>query len=172
MRFVLALVLASAPAVAEPGQYLCIAELSGGLDFNRTTHAWEGRGFRTDAKYILRPLREKELDQPIAAKGKWTLGFFKFGDNGLPLAYCKESDDPSLSWQCTRFIIEVQIDKRSLRFQALYRGGYIDQGNAEQLRRSDPERYRRDYEIYLSQGADLIGNPDSAAIEIGKCSPL
>jgi hypothetical protein len=105
---------------------------------------------------------------------KWTLGFFEFGGKA-PLAYCKEDANANGSyWSCKRYIIDLYIDKQSLRFQVIQNGGYFEQGRAEQERQSDPEGYQqRQREIYEQYKLpDPIDEPDTPSIQIGKCSLL
>jgi hypothetical protein len=58
------------------------------------------------------------------------------------------------------------IDIKFRRFEMVYRGGYIDQGLMEQLRRERPDEDRRQLSLGYPTG------PKDLTIEIGKCNPF
>jgi hypothetical protein len=164
---------------AEPNQYLCVVEATGGLHYDSQTNVWLPQAFRPGKKYVLRRLTNDDRDK---TKGKWwsTLeyhpeanwAFFEFGkDDPMPLVTCFEDDPKAIlasHFNCRRSVFDGSFDKDSRRFEMVGHGGYISQGFWEQHRRENPQQY----EGALSHGR--VGDPtkpDDLFIEIGRCSP-
>jgi hypothetical protein len=173
----LAALLATAnPALAEPTQYVCIAEHSGGLHFDRQTGTWHAQVF-VPGKYILRRVTDRDRDR---TQGKWwssfehhpdaNWAFFDFGkDDPIPLTVCVEGKDDwsSRNLKCTPvvFVHDAHFDKETRRFEVIVSGAYVSQGYWEQLRREDPEEFKQ-----LPYKHDP-SSPDDLFIQIGMCSP-
>jgi hypothetical protein len=82
----LLLVATAIAARADPSQYLCTAERSTELHYDRQARAWAPWAFVTDDKFILRRLNDDDRNNWAKhSDAQW--GFFKSGE-ALPTALC------------------------------------------------------------------------------------
>jgi hypothetical protein len=173
--------LAITTASAAPNQYLCIAGSVSGLRFDARTQSWKPQGFTTDErKYILRRITTDDLKKhgPLfdgltavnLSRVDWA--FFSFGEDARLLARCVEgliNDGVWLPWSChpAAWVPVSDVSTDSVRYEMVYRGGYIEQGYQERIRR-DPERLKREPPGLVHDPS----TPDDLVIEIGTCSPF
>jgi hypothetical protein len=166
-------------ASAEPNQMLCSGEEAAGLSYDRTVGKWRPAAFRTE-KYLLRRLNPDDRDKQSRwaiiyehfPKANWA--FFTFGeDKPIPLVICTEDTGEhggpqTFRCQPTSEFYDGAFDKETRRFELIKRGSYINQGFNAQLKRSDPEIYKKGRADRWAGDPD---NPDDLFVEIGKCTP-
>jgi hypothetical protein len=158
------LVATTVAAQADPSQYLCIAEQSAGLHYDKQTKVWGPQAFAAQSKYILRRLNDNDRENwPSLLKehpnADW--GFFSFGVNEL-MALCGSEFGLHCFWG------DVLFEQDSLRFSRADYGAYLRQGSLETLRKKDPDEYNSRVNKYKMDP----DQPDDLFIEIGKRSPL
>jgi len=68
--------------------YLCITDASGGVNFNERTGKYEGKGFKSGRKYVLKKLKNSTFDGIEFGTWSWN----KFGEKNekLNLFGCKD----------------------------------------------------------------------------------
>src|SRR5215831_7626324 len=125
----MALITTTAGA-AEPNQYLCLVESSGGLHYDAQVQSWRQQAFGTDRKYILRRIndtdRKGEYSIVFEQRPKANWAFFKFGES-FPTATCHDGVPEFLAsrFACEANIHDAAFDKDSLRFEMVSHGAYI-----------------------------------------------
>lgn len=109
-----ALALASgAPALAE--QYICVSEVSSGVLYDVKINKWRAASFKAGDRYV--------LSQDEAQS--WILK--KLGDED-PSSTCKDGfSDSGWLQGCEDQVHDFTFNKNSLRFQLIYKGGYVKQ---------------------------------------------
>jgi len=102
------------PNLAVAESYLCIAEASGGVEYNKSQKKFQGTGFNTDAKYILKK-----------DGVKWI--FSRFGKEPTELEECKEySLENEVYWISCKIIAgRFHMNLKPLRFYRTYTAGYL-----------------------------------------------
>ena len=84
------LVVTTVVAQADPSQYLCIAEQSAGLRYDKQTKAWAPQVFVTHKKYIFRQLNDddrKSWRALLKDRPGVDWAFFEFGET-IPISLC------------------------------------------------------------------------------------
>lgn len=169
------LLTVTAPLLASTSQsvaadrinYLCIADETAGLHYDRSTKEWGPKIFRPGGKYVFRYLTPDDRDDK---KSKWAAllrhrekanrALFEFGKkDAIPEATC---EDGEYSLECTGVVAEFKFDDRSLRFEIVRSGSYVGQAIEDRLRRERPE-------LKTPGNPD---EPDDLIFEIGKCNAL
>ncbi len=118
----LILILFAAPCFAE--SYLCIADGAAGFDAHQI---WKPKTFRTDSKYLIKPIDEEILsDWPIVAKNAKDDKYWiaEFG-NDFPIAFCPHSN--SNWYECRGLGQTLWFDSKALKFTALHPGGWMNE---------------------------------------------
>jgi hypothetical protein len=139
----LIIVLLPMSVSAEP--YLCLAEVAGGVSYDRQQKQWKGTSFKTDGKYIIK----KSTYKP----DEYKLEIRVFGESedpgSKPNFLCKEAPDHWLKCKGADATQFFEMSITNLKFQIVSGSGYL---------------------IVKSKVEDLYaGTP---YIEIGKCSSL
>jgi hypothetical protein len=106
--------------------YLCIAEASGGVGWNKTEGKWEGSGFPTGEKYIFRRAKPEDGITWEPRVGVW--GLFELGHKN-PLAYCYNEFPENQYQTCDDHLWILEISLETLRFKLYYPGNYTDPKN-------------------------------------------
>ena len=96
---ILLLVVTTGAAQAEPSEYLCLAERSAALHFDRQARAWAPEAaFVSDDRFVLRRLNNDER-KTWHSDAQW--GFFKVGEV-VPTALCT-FDLNNCAWGAVEF---------------------------------------------------------------------
>ena len=103
--------------------YLCIAEASGGVGYNKTLGKWQGSAFPTEDKYIFRRAKPGDEITFRPMPGVW--GLFEFGKTN-PIVYCYKEFPENQYQYCEEFLFKLEISLKTLRFQLYCPGNYID----------------------------------------------
>jgi hypothetical protein len=115
--------------------YLCVSDKATGFKRDERTNAWETTRFKVEG--------EKFLLTKKAGAWSWS----EFGLNQT-VAQCSAMNDYGYL-NCSSSLGEVSFNSRNLRFEVMFRGGYVSE-----------------------RVTTLPGPPDTPAITIGTCSKL
>jgi len=183
LTFVFILFAPVTSALAEPNQMLCSVESGVGLHYDAAGGAWQPRRFG-GGKYVLRKINPGDRNKPakwatifqFQPKANWA--FFEAGEvEPMPLAFCthdpSESGGPPTPFECTpnkwgTAWYDAAFDPKTLRFEIVFHGSYINQGFNARLKQSDPDTYLKGRAEGWVADPD---KPDDLVLEIGKCSP-
>lgn len=150
MGFVACFLLAQ-PTMAGPAEaYICVAEMSAGLQFDRSQSAWRSNVFDTTHKVVVKRATPAE-----AAVG-WRWAVWTLGERTLPTYVCKQDFDARGFLYCEGFG-QFKFNNKNLRFISSYMIGFVDDGLAEEK---------------SSAGAPRAEGGDTPLVRGGKCSPL
>ena len=128
----------SAQEAVKPDSYLCIPDMATGFKF--ANGKWQQANFTVaNRKYLLRHAKESDASWVKEREWAWT----EFGET-VAWAGCDKPDFDYM--KCGGVMQEIQINVRTLRYQAYWLGTYLA-GSEDQM-------------------------SDTPSIEIGKCSPL
>ncbi len=152
LRQVSFLFLLSMNLVSELGhaadRYLCVAENSAGIAFDKTSERWTATVFKADQKVIVAKATD---DEKKKAKGAtWTV---KPIGSDLPESICENDFNDAGYLYCTGFV-DFKLNRKNLRYLSIYTIGYITdvQGETNSL--------------FGKEGSN------TPAITAGKCSPI
>ena len=93
------LVATSTVAQADPSQYLCLAERSAALHYDKQAKTWAAQAFVPNDKFVLRRLSDDERKN-WRSNAKW--GFFGLGET-WPTALCGTEFDLTCLWGAVEF---------------------------------------------------------------------
>lgn len=97
-----------------PEAYVCLSELATGFIRNEKTASWDIAKFRV----------EKERFLVTNKGGRWSWNEFGKED---PFGDCSPPNDAGYMF-CNALLTTVVFNKKNLRFQNYYQGGYISEG--------------------------------------------
>jgi hypothetical protein len=122
--------------------YLCVAEGVAGVVFNKEAKRWSAGTFSPkDIKHVFRRAKPGER---FGSNVEFKWGLYGFGKNS-PSVICRDDFDAEGHIFC-RGLTEVQVNRKNLRYQAVYAIGYVFPYDEEES--------------------------DTPHIEFGTCSPL
>lgn len=150
IRLAASFLLLQSAFAAPADAYLCVAEMSAGLQFESTQNAWRSSVFNTSAKFIV-----KRATQTEAAVG-WSWAVWSLGNKTLPEYVCKQDFDGGGFLYCEGFG-QFKFNNKNLRFVSTYMIGFVDDR--------------------LSDGDSPFGQSrkegqDTPLVRGGQCSPL
>ena len=138
-------------AVAAPADaYLCVAEMSAGLQFDSAQNAWRSNVFNTTAKFMV-----KRATQTEASVG-WYWAVWSLGNQTLPEYVCKQDFDAGGFLYCEGFG-QFKFNNKNLRFISTYMFGFVD----DRLSETDSPF-----------GRSRVEGQDTPSVKGGRCSPL
>ena len=146
MRTVLvfAAMLASPTCWAAEG-YICVTEKATGFHAATMTSEWAGTQFHAAKRYVI--VRSSQF------KGGWEVkqtGFM------VSMAQCK-ADFNEYGYLSCEGVEDFTMNRRDLRFQSYYRGGYVGSGPGGPMSGAPPAGQQ---------------SPDTPVISIGHCTSL
>ncbi|MHC4337422.1 MAG: hypothetical protein ACYSTG_05660 [Planctomycetota bacterium] len=136
----------SAPAPAAEG-YLCLAEHSAGIAFDKVSKRWAATIFKPDQKVLVSKANDEEKKKGAV----WVVK--SVGSNReAPDFVCKEDFDNNGYLHCSGFG-DFMFNRRNLRFLSTFTFGYVTDGLGET-------------NWFGEEGTN------TPALSAGKCSPL
>jgi len=111
------------PVAAQAQSYLCIAESSAGIKFDKSSKSWHPSADKSTTKYLItRP----QPDFPLP-KVSWVVR--AFGEDNV-ISWCDEDFNKVGSLYCSGFGHEIKMNRNSNRFLLAYLDGYwLDKGD-------------------------------------------
>ncbi len=143
----LLLTLLLLPTLSNAESYLCIAEASGGVKYNKSTGKWRGVEFIADSKYVVKKENNKWIVNEFGKDFDLTYGQ---GCNG------SELNDADATWDrlfCQTVGGQMQVDVKNLRYVKSYIVGYQD-------------------EDLLKLNLPIKLSIDTPLVEVGDCSKI
>jgi hypothetical protein len=150
VRLVVCLALAEPVVAASADAYLCVAEMSAGLQFDSAQKAWRPNVFNTSDKVVVKRATPTE-----AAVG-WSWAVWSLGNQTLPTYVCKQDFDAAGFLYCEGFG-QFKFNNKNLRYISTYMFGFVD----DALPEVGPEAGRR-----------RVEGQDTPSVKGGRCSAL
>lgn len=127
---------------ASAESWLCIADMSSGLSYNKARGQWEHAKFNVDgSRFIIKPSQGPNLKYEV----------HKFGNkSSFPEAFCAEGVNASGYLFCSTLFGQFKFNSKSLRYVKTYVAGFVE----------------------ITPGGIHKEGEDTPNIEIGRCSKI
>jgi hypothetical protein len=140
--FSLALCVTAIPAQASAQTWLCIADMTTGFGFDKTTKRWKETSYSPEeSRYIVTPSNKPE----------WEYLVMEFGsDDTIPYATCRDGPTRYGFISCDALFGEFKFNKNNLRYVRTSVVGYAE----------------------ITPTTPTKDGDDAPVIEIGRCSKI
>ena len=105
MRLIASLVLMAFSANASAEGWLCVAEIEGGFDYDKSTKTWVHKNFKANSKYLIRRPEKKGNAWVVVEVGQ-----------SFPFFYCEEEVDKFGELSCQGMGGNLRFNTQMLKF--------------------------------------------------------